>query len=124
LSADLENVGDRPDLTRPILELGVEDWYGLWEIYNDVARAANVVPDVTFRHQLRNQLAAMIDRDLLKAAMWSYDPPRRLTADELRNVPTDSEFWGSPQESSADEQLRVTATDVGRKAYFGSNPPA
>jgi hypothetical protein len=119
MEADLEPVGDRPDLTRPILELGVEDWFGLWEVCIDVAREVQAVPDETFRHQLRNQLAVMIDRGLLEAAIWTYEAPKRMTADDVRKLTTDSELWKSPQESSVEEQLRVTATDRGRRKYFG-----
>ena len=118
MPADLEHVGKRPDMNRPILELGVEDWTGLWHIYHDVARATSALLDTKYRDELRHQLAAMIDAGLIEAAIWSYDPPKRITADHVRKLPTDSELWKSPQESKADEQLRIAATELGRKAYF------
>ena len=111
--------GDSPDLTRPILELAIEDWYGLWEIANDAARAVGAAPGTRFREMLRSQLATMIDRGLLEAAIWSDEAPKAISAPDVRNLAVDSELWKSPDKSSIDEQLRVSATEAGRKEYFG-----
>lgn len=108
-----------PDLTRPILELAVEDWSGLWEIYHDVAAAIGAVLSEAFRKQLLLEIADMIDTGLLEGAIWSYDPPKRLSADEVRQLSVDSEFWKSPDQSRLDEQIRISATELGRRHYFG-----
>lgn len=101
-----------------ILELAVEDWYGLWEIRYDVARSLNREPDEIFRDELQIRLAAMLSQGLLDAAIWSEATPRPMSADQMRHLSTDSGFWASPADSEGDEQVRVAATEAGRKAYF------
>jgi hypothetical protein len=116
---DINQDTDLQDLGRAILEFAVEDWYGLWELYHDVARSVGATPGMSFRAQLVRQLAAMIDRGLLEAAIWTQGPPRSLSAEDVRAVSDDSELWKSPGESTVDEQMRISATDAGRRLYFG-----
>jgi len=107
-----------PQFQKAILEFAVEDWYGLWEIYYQVARALSRDLDETLRDELRSQLATMISLGQLEAAIWSEAKPRPLSADQMRDLSTDSDWWGSPADSDGDEQLRVAATEAGHKAYF------
>jgi hypothetical protein len=117
----IEPFGSRPDLIQPILELCVEDWTGLWHIAADAAKAVNARQDAMFRDAIRNQLAEMVAREFLQAAMWSYEAPRPMTADEIRWLPLDSELWKPPLDSSVDEQIRLAATDAGTRLYFGKS---
>jgi hypothetical protein len=50
------------DLSHAILELGVEDYFGLWELQYNVAREVKAPADRVFRERLRNQLIEMVDR--------------------------------------------------------------
>ena len=118
---DPEPVVGRPDLVQPILDICTDDWYGLWEILDHVAQATHAMPDAAFRDELRDQLVGMIDRGWLDAAVWSYESPRPVTADELREMPPDSELWKYPVDSTSDEQLRLAATDSGRRVYLGTS---
>jgi hypothetical protein len=119
------------DLTMAILEDCVEDWYGLWEIYANVAERIGANPaaawsneiaaEPAFCTQLRNEIARLLDDGLLDAAIWTYEAPQPLSADDLRNLRLDSVLWKSPALTDADEQLRVAATDLGRARYFGGS---
>lgn len=109
------------DLTRPILELGVEDWYGLWELSDEVAKSVGANPDVEFRKQLREKLVELMDRGLLEAAMWSHDPPKPLTPQDVRDLALDSKFWESPIDSPSPDQVRVAATAMGSREYYGGD---
>jgi hypothetical protein len=107
------------EVQRAILDLTTEDWYGLWEIYNHVAKELGRPADVTLREQLRRKLGEMLAGGLLDAAIWSAGPPRTISSDMVRALPIDSDLWGSPENSV--EQLRITATDAGDQLYFGES---
>jgi hypothetical protein len=107
------------EVQRAILDLATEDWYGLWEIYNHVARELGRTADMTLREELRRKLGDMLAGGLLDAAIWSEGPPRTVSPDTVRALPIDSELWGSPENSV--EQLRITATDAGDRQYFGDS---
>lgn len=103
-----------------------EDWYGLWEIYANVAErvgsspaaawSTEVAADPAFGSDLRAELARMIDDGLIEAAVWwSGLPPRAFTASDMRNLDLSSEFWKSPALTDAEEQAHVAATDQGMK---------
>ncbi len=105
------------ELERSILDLAVDDWYGLWEILHTAARALNSSRDDAFRDELRDRLADMMTRELIEAQIWSEAKPRAWSADEMRTLGADSLLWAPPSESP--EELRIGATEAGNQAYFG-----
>jgi len=115
-----EEAATKATLANAILNVCTDDWYGLWEIRDEAATALQREPDAAFREALRDQLAQMMGEDLLRASLWSDGPPQPLSVDYLRNLPIDSVLWESPGITNADEQIRVTSTDAGDRAYFGT----
>ncbi len=112
---------DAKKIAHAILDLCTEDWYGLWEIRDHVIDALETSGEPAFMIVLRDQLAEMMEDGLLEAALWSYGPPQPLTAEYMRNLPVDSILWESPGITDVEEQIRVTATDAGDRAYFSSS---
>jgi hypothetical protein len=114
-----ERLGNRPDLAKPILELCVEDWFGLWEIAAYVARALREDLTSGLREAIRDEIAEMASRGWLEASIWSNGPPRPMDVSALEALDADSELWKPPMESKLDEELRVAASDAGAELYFG-----
>ena len=112
---------DPKKLAHAILDLCTEDWYGLWEIRDHVIDALQTSRDPVFMIVLRDQLAEMMEHGLLEAALWSHGPPQPLSGEYVRNLSVDSILWESPGITDIEEQIRVTSTEAGDRAYFGSS---
>jgi hypothetical protein len=120
MSSSGETATTKAVLTKAILNVCTDDWFGLWEIRDEAAAALHCKPDAALLEALRDQLAQMMGAGLLLASLWSTGPPQPLSADDVRNLPVDSVLWESPGITDVDEQIRVTSTEAGHQVYFGT----
>jgi hypothetical protein len=105
--------------TKAILNVCTDDWYGLWEIRDEAATALQREPDAALRAAIRDQLARMMGGSPASVAVVG-----RAAAAVIHRLPEESSDRFRPVESpgitEADEQIRVTSTDAGDRAYFGT----
>lgn len=99
-----------PDLRRAILDLTVEDYYGLWEL---CWRAHTLWPGAgdALDAAVRSEVEAMIDEELLEAFELPDETP--LSLEKARRALHDDASW----DPTSDTGIRVSATDVGENAY-------
>lgn len=111
------------EVRREILSWTVDDSYGLWELLAALTARLPEASDVEVRRVASLEIIEMMRdglAELLLTSSLGVDESM-LDLAEAKERMDDEEYWRSPLENA--QELRVVATDRGRRVYYELRPP-
>ena len=99
-----------------ILDLAVEDFYGLWEL---VWRLQTCDPGLSRERAIqaaRSALVALHEQDLVELYRGTKGDPLPITAADVPSLLAEEESWNEPREGTG--TLLFGATQKGEEVYY------
>jgi len=107
------------DLKRAVLELGVEDAYGLWEVLWKLQPQATTEAGAPARAIAADAVASLLNKGLLVVQLEHNDTSTIVSGMDAQRLLENASSWTEPL--AGEGAVRVVATPAGRDAYYSSD---
>jgi hypothetical protein len=106
-----------------IMDLGTEDYYGLYEVIWALNNSHRGVSSEATLSMAKLSMASLLNRGHVKLyrTVWLNDTHEPLSDAEADSVIRRSSSWAEPAAEGAGEYYCFAATAAGEKAYYGGD---